>query len=502
MRTRGGRWLWVGLAAASTAAHAQSYRDVPLGGRTATMGGAATAAGNDSAMPYLNPAGMAGVPGDVFGLSATVYGVTRRTLRGVFFPGGFDTSAYGRYEPGRESFATNDTFELPSSAMYFRHLSADGAPVRHKLGVSLVIPTAERMSYSGNTTGAFPDVAGRLSLSQAVSRSMTDYWLGPSYAVAVGDRLRVGVSLFAIYRTEFATQSQDNAIQLFSGSGIVTGASTLTREDRGWGAALVVGAQAEIARNVWVGFGAATPSLPIDGSSVGSASGRVFADSTTTHIGTTRAAEYSFRTPLRLNAGAAYEDRRRLTIAADVQYYAPVTQAERSRGAGRVETSFPGDIARSVVVPIDDQRGTTAVIAASVGGEVCVTDAVALRVGVFTDQSPRKALGSAAIDLWQTRANRRGLSAGVGVRLGSFDTTLGGQYVRGEGTYGAQNFLGKGASFDQPTVPRSYREDTVMLLLSGAVTRDEARRQIEAAAPIGGPSGSVELAPGGAGGAR
>ena len=52
--------------ASASGAWAQNYREMPIGGRTATMGGAGTAAGNDSAMPYLNPAGLAGVPGDIF----------------------------------------------------------------------------------------------------------------------------------------------------------------------------------------------------------------------------------------------------------------------------------------------------------------------------------------------------------------------------------------------------------------------------------------------------
>ena len=51
----------------------ENLRDVPLGGRTAAMGGAGVAAGADSATPFLNPAGVAGTPHDIISVSASVY---------------------------------------------------------------------------------------------------------------------------------------------------------------------------------------------------------------------------------------------------------------------------------------------------------------------------------------------------------------------------------------------------------------------------------------------
>ena len=75
---------WFGICGL---AHAQNHNGVPLGGRTAMMGGAGVAAGNDSAMPYLNPAGLAGVPGDILGVSATVYGWGETRYDKAFLPG-------------------------------------------------------------------------------------------------------------------------------------------------------------------------------------------------------------------------------------------------------------------------------------------------------------------------------------------------------------------------------------------------------------------------------
>lgn len=46
------------------------------------MGGATTAAGNDSSMPYLNPAGLTGLPADVLAVSASVQAFSARSFRG------------------------------------------------------------------------------------------------------------------------------------------------------------------------------------------------------------------------------------------------------------------------------------------------------------------------------------------------------------------------------------------------------------------------------------
>src|SRR5690606_12483041 len=109
--------IGAGLMALPTNASAQQH--VPLGGRTATMGGAGVAAGNDSALPYLNPAGLAGVPNDIFGISASLFAYQRRSLDAVFYPNGFPYS-FGPVRVEHEEIASTRTFELPGSVMYFK----------------------------------------------------------------------------------------------------------------------------------------------------------------------------------------------------------------------------------------------------------------------------------------------------------------------------------------------------------------------------------------------
>src|SRR5262245_46177369 len=63
---------------------------LPLGGRTASMGGAAAAWGRDSAMPYLNPAGYALVPHPTLSLSASLYRTELVNVSDFFFHGRLD----------------------------------------------------------------------------------------------------------------------------------------------------------------------------------------------------------------------------------------------------------------------------------------------------------------------------------------------------------------------------------------------------------------------------
>ena len=126
-------WFRAALACAAACATLGAVKGahadrVPIGGRTATMGGAGVAAGNDSAMPYLNPAGLAGVPGSIFGVSATVYAYQRLDVERYFFPAPMDASlGYGEISVGRDTVASSTFMDLPSSVMYFeKRRSAEG----------------------------------------------------------------------------------------------------------------------------------------------------------------------------------------------------------------------------------------------------------------------------------------------------------------------------------------------------------------------------------------
>lgn len=484
--------VWAALALSSAPASAQNYRGTPLGGRTATMGGAATAAGNDSAMPYVNPAGLAGVPGDIFAVSASVYGHISTAYKRFFFPTGSDP-AYGPIAATSESFESTTTFELPSSVMYYKQIGRPDADWGHRLGVALVIPTVTRSSLVANFAGAYPDVNGRRLITHSARREGADYWLGPSYAVGYKDRLRFGVSAFLVYRQLVFSLSQQERLSLFGGAGDLSSTTTGGASARAFGATLVAGAQARVVDKLWAGLGVSAPSVPLSGRYVSNSAGSV-SGGTGFDLAVTRAANYEFRTPLRLNGGLAWDDRKRFSFALDAHYYLPLDRAERLEGVDRVRTAIGGDLPRDTASEVVGNSRAEGVFSVSVGAEAAVADWLSVRAGFFTDRAWTPKIGASPGDLGRARVNRFGLTGGLGSTFGSFDTTAGLVFLRGTGDYGAANNRGATPTFNAVASPMT--ENTILFVLSGAVTTEEAKRTIERAVPFKLPQGGLPELPG------
>jgi hypothetical protein len=115
--------LLAALAVALSAgdACALNLREVPLGGRTATMGGAGVGAGVDAAMAFLNPAGIAGTPHGVASLSADVYTLASASVSNYFHPKGV-SSQFGGAQVQDEAFDVNQFAPIPSGLTYFKRL--------------------------------------------------------------------------------------------------------------------------------------------------------------------------------------------------------------------------------------------------------------------------------------------------------------------------------------------------------------------------------------------
>ena len=133
------------------------------------MGGASTAAGNDGAMPYVNPAGVAGLPRDVLAVSGSAYGYARLKTGELFHPRGFDPEL-GPATPEKRELSASTTFQLPTGIMYMVPVASG-----HVLGVSLVIPRIVRQEISAAARTRFAQ--GNASSEQAatVSRNRTEY---------------------------------------------------------------------------------------------------------------------------------------------------------------------------------------------------------------------------------------------------------------------------------------------------------------------------------------
>lgn len=489
----GQRWsgicgVWAaGLVALSAPADAFNPRSVPIGGRTATMGGAGTAAGNDSAMPYLNPAGLAGLPGDIFAVSASVYSWSRRRFDGFFVPTGVDP-VYGKWSQD-ETIEATSTLELPSSVMYAKHLPAWG-DVDHLIGMSLVIPSRERLEVRATTYIDLPDANGFIQESSSVSSDSTDYYVGPTYAMDIGGRVRLGVSLFALYVQEYESVDFSSFFSIAGGS--LPGMDRFTRSlDRhALSAVPVAGLQIELTDYLWLGAAVAAPSIHLTGKELrlnaADSSGPGPTGVAVSRQQVALEGDVKLQRPLRFNAGIAYDDRGAFSAAADVQVYL-ARQGTRSFDGKRLVTGYmTGELQRRGEAGFMTSDDMQQVIDVSLGAEVAVSRNVSLRAGGFGDMS-----ATPSSDFEQTapihglRNDLYGGTLGVGLEFGSFDSTLGVVYAHGKGRFITMDLYGPSGG-GIPAIPTTV--DTVMFVVSGAVTEEEAKATIEQNSPIKLPS--------------
>jgi hypothetical protein len=472
--------LAMALLATSHRAAAQNYREVPIGGRTATMGGAGTAAGNDSAMPYLNPAGMAGIPGDIFAISATVYGYAVRNYDRLFFPGS-TPAALGQVVIDSQKATSRTVSELPSSVMYFKHLNKPGDEIQHKVGFALVIPSARRDELIAHVNSRFPLAGADYVDSLAITQSVTTYYLGPSYAIGVRDTFRVGLSLFTAYTRQVLNLADRYTISLLNGSQMFRQTSEIAYEDNSAALVPVLGLQWQAAPKFWLGLAGSPPSIHLAGKRTGTTQGSGSAPDPQTGASIVTQSDSSlevlskFQLPWRMNAGIAYDDRQVFSAAADVSFYAsgPVGSLH---GTQRFVETRSGDVPRSYALPFDVTGGhRNSVLDVAAGIEVPFYSFLSLRAGGFMDRTSTPPIRSTDVSV--QRLDHYGGTLGLGVQIGSFDTTLGGVLVYGTGQYGAINAWGA-VSGEPRVLPVDVHEYTAMFVMSGAVTTEEAKTQI------------------------
>lgn len=469
----------------TTPALAQNPREVLIGGRTATMGGAGTAAGNDSAMPFLNPAGLAALPGDVLAVSASLYAYTSRSYdSGYFSPRGF-SPAFGAVDIKDETVNSSDLVEMPSSVMYVRHIGS--GDLHHVLGLSLIIPQATRSTVQATFEADAPGIGGTIRQTRAYSRSHTRYYVGPSYAVAIGSDLRLGLSAHMVYIRAQRTEQGTFYAGALGGSVPVTSKYQISQESSATVFVPTFGVQARLLSNLHGGLGIAAPSIRV----AGTASGTSDISGVTADVATSQPLAYEdavryegsdeVRLPLRINAGLAWQQPGAFTIAADVHYYAGRKNAFVTDSVVHISSSRSMETAREVDERQRDAEDVQSVVDLSLGVELSVSKVVALRAGGFTDfaTSPDVVETSDLLQQYDSKIDRYGATVGLGLNFGSFDTTLGLFYIRGEGDVGVPDTVSESAiNGNAGVAPVGITTNTFGFILSSAVTTSEAKQTI------------------------
>lgn len=469
-----------GLFASVSSSNTLAQQHVPLGGRTATMGGAGIAAGNDSALPYLNPAGLAGVPNDIFGISASLFAYRERSVDTVFFPRGFPAS-FGPTRVDDESSSSSSTFELPSSVMYFKRI-VDSSDLTAMAGFALVIPEIERFRLSPSLDARLTAVAGRLLEDVTIKRDFTAYHIGPSYAMSLGQRLRLGASLFARYTVFDEANSSSRFLQLGNNAATSDNAQTFTLKRETLAFAPVVGTQVNVFESLWLGLSLHVPSVNLWGRVDGATT---ISDTTSDPADLSRVTNFSQDTtlhadtwrndrPLRVGLGVAWDDRQRFSAALDFTYRASRVDALSGHGRRHVTQYETGDIVRDRDERVEGTHEIAQGIEIHAGIELSLSALFALRAGAFyIDPLP----ADEPIQ-WQTWEREMGGSLGLGITSGSFDSTLGLSFTRTTGDFYALDEATGGL------VPTGTSSNTLFVVLSGSVTAEEAKETIERSVPV------------------
>ena len=445
-------------------------------------------------MPYLNPAGVAGLPNDVLAVSASVYAYSKSSFNGFFHPQGF-AQGYGQVDITDESVSSKNILELPSSVMYVKHLGRTGS-VEHVAALSLVIPVAGRFDIQGSYSAHSTGIMGTDAENRAVSQATTDYYLGPSYAVSFGKSLRIGASVYAVYGRSVVTQ-QLTASTMPLGGAVPLGIRGLhSSQYESLSLVPVLGMQVQPIQRLWAGLGIAAPGTPISGN-VRSSNQR---SGTTADVATSQPIAFEegeafegnrkVSQPLRINFGLAWEEPDVWAVAADVHWYAPRDGASRTDGLVHLTRSRTGETARVVAQDFSSSFDMIGVFDLSVGGEVWLSRMIAIRAGVLTDRADTPDLGDTTDlgELYRQRLDRYGATLGVGIQAGSFDSTVGAFYMRGAGKIVVPDTTSDQAQTSTALhgVPIDMTTNTFGVILSTAVTTDEAASTIRNTLPTPG----------------
>lgn len=427
-----------------------TWQPYPFGGRTATMGGAGMAAGRDSAMPLLNPAGLAQIDRQNLSMSAQAYTLHALDVDGFFTraEGGEqgellenDPQAHGPLDTMRAQ--ATDVF--PTSFVYSWPL---GAPVgeagHHVLSLAILLPLHIDEALSGRY--AF-DVAG-MRTDWLISRHTraSSHHVGPAWGVQIGRRVRLGAAAFAAYDVFDRRTSMSDRI--FYGAEGQTGTTVDTVQAWSLGALGVAGMQADLPGHFQLGATVRSPSLPVlghlekDGSVLAHASEGMILDGVTgpgfsarTRLRTDR---YEVRHPLRAGLGLGHERKGVYAVALDAHY---VHGTDYTWASGTLSETIHSEdgTASTASSEVDARIRDNWLVDLNAGAEVFLTETIALRAGAFTDLSPAATVRERRdqSDLFRRKVNMYGGTLGLGFLFGAVDFTVGAVFSTGRGEMAA-----------------------------------------------------------------
>jgi long-subunit fatty acid transport protein len=355
-------------------------RNILLGERAALMGGAYTALSDDVSGAYYNPAGMAFIDKSTLSVNANIYRYQDSTLK------------------IRQS--TPIAFYLNHNNKNLLFLpSSFGMAV--KVGDAALAFSVFQIDRFKVSSLGYVDYSGERKVAK-LELDSASYLIGPSLVYRISDFLSAGLSCFYHYSSAEYTFSQELP-------GLIQ-TSIAQVETKSSGITGVFGIRASIASAWRLGIMYGTETHNLDGENMYSYV------NTQIPYSINREVDGDIRLPHRTALGIAYEKKRAFTLALDVIYYF------------RMEYSAPYEIA-ATEDPENNEHKEKAHLDFSLGGELYLTDIIALRAGFFTNTS------GATKQNGQSRVNLYGGTLGVALITGDVTTSIGTNMMYGKSDY-------------------------------------------------------------------
>ncbi len=172
-----------------------------MGNEAAIVGGAGLAITTDGGSAWVNPAGLALIPGDSLSLSASAFTVRRRAVNGIYSVDlQIDDEAPQTYSSDLDS---TELMSVPSTIVRVWR-------IREGLGVGLgfFTPRSDVFASRHNLDalqGSYENDFALFSDGTEVTQLMQRYQLGPSVGWAVTPTFRLGFSAHVLYQRELNT---------------------------------------------------------------------------------------------------------------------------------------------------------------------------------------------------------------------------------------------------------------------------------------------------------
>jgi len=377
--------LAAALLGAPALANEANYQQFIVGERASGMGGAVCSVANSVDACFFNPAGLARVTDNTLSISASLYGFQQLKLQDSLYPG---------------EDAKTDTFvSIPSTFCSIWKLGTNEA-----CAFSAFIPHNNQIAQS--QVYVFDQHFYNFSLDDQV------LWLGPSYGVALSDKLYAGISAFLVYRTYYRSENfyWGNYSYAYSSAFQYDALSALS----------VLGLQYKVDKRWNLGLTLQTPSLSLNGAGdfhfyqvVGLEELRLASSAYANSM------EARYEVPAKITFGIGWEEPKVKAWGIDLTYHA----ANKYR---RLEGHYVnGEDAYS-------RSKNEEVLDLNLGGEYYLKKKYPVRAGFFTsfshapDPDPDVTDYPAKIDLY-------GFTTSIGTESKNMSVNLGLNYVVGAG---------------------------------------------------------------------